>query len=173
MLLLFSLTLQSQDGRPKVGLVLSGGSAHGLAHIGVLKVLEEQNVKIDYITGTSMGSIIGGLYAMGKSAEEIQELTREQNWPELLATDVPLEEIAPSEKAYHNRFNLTLEIKDGGLSFPKGFLNSQKLDLQLNRMFCPAHDISNFDNLAYPFKCVSVNIENGDVEVLDLSLIHI
>ena len=167
MFLLFTLALQSQEGRPKVGLVLSGGSAHGLAHIGVLKVLEEQGVKVDYITGTSMGSIIGGLYAMGRSAEEIEKLTREQNWSELLATDVPLDEIAPSEKTYHDRYGLTLEIKEGGVSLPRGFLNSQKLDLQLNRMFCPAHDINNFDNLAYPFKCVSVNIENGDVEVLD------
>lgn len=165
--LLISLGINAQDDRPRVGLVLSGGSAHGLAHIGVLKVLEEQGVKIDYITGTSMGSIIGGLYAMGRSAEEIEKLTREQDWSELLATDVPLDEIAPSEKTYHNRYGLTLEIKEGGVSLPRGFLNSQKLDLQLNRMFCPAHDIDNFDNLAYPFKCVSVNIENGDVEVLD------
>ncbi len=159
--------MQAQEGRPKVGLVLSGGSAHGLAHIGVLKVLEEQGVKIDYITGTSMGSIIGGLYAMGRTAEEIEDLTREQNWSELLATDVPLHEIAPSEKTYHDRYGLTLEIKKGGVSLPQGFLNSQKLDLELNRMFCPAHDITNFENLAYPFKCVSVNIENGEVEVLD------
>ncbi len=156
-----------QTERPKVGLVLSGGSAHGLAHIGVLKMLEEQGVHVDYVTGTSMGSIIGGLFSMGLSAEEIEALTEEQDWDQLLSTNVPLKEIAPSEKSYHDRFALTLEIRKDGVKLPQGFLNSQKLDLQLNRMFCPAHDIEDFDNLAYPFKCVAVNIVNGDIEVLD------
>ena len=157
----------AQNERPKIGLVLSGGSAHGLAHIGVLKVLEEQGIYVDYITGTSMGAIMGGLYAMGMSAEEIEELTKAQNWSELLATDVFLDDVAPSEKSYHDRYSLTMEVRDGGLKLPQGFFNSQKLDLRLNRIFGAAHGINNFDSLAIPFKCAAVNIETGEVEILD------
>ena len=91
-----------------MGLVLSGGSAHGIAHIGVLQYLDRHNIPIDYITGTSMGSIIGALYATGLSPDEIERITAEQNWSELLATNVPLDEVAPSEKEYHNRFLICL-----------------------------------------------------------------
>ena len=131
------LVSNAQDSRPKIGLVLSGGSAHGLAHIGVLKVLEEQGIHVDYITGTSMGSIIGGLYAMGYTAREIEDLALEQDWSELLATSVPLRDIAPSEKAHHNRYPLTVKVKDGTFKLPEGFLNSHKLDIALNQMFLP------------------------------------
>ena len=162
-----SLALIGQEERPKVGLVLSGGSAHGIAHIGVLKVLEEQGVQVDYITGTSMGAIMGGLYAMGFSAREIEDITRNQDWSMLLATEVPLRDIAPSEKSYHDRFPLRMEFRDGGLKLPQGFFNSQKLDLQLNRLFGPAYQINDFDSLPIPFKCVAVNIENGNIEILD------
>lgn len=166
-LLLLVLALDAQDDRPKVGLVLSGGSAHGLAHIGVLKVLEEQGIHVDYITGTSMGSIIGGLYAMGYTAREIEELALTQDWSELLATSVPLRDIAPSEKAYHNRYPLTVKVKDGAFRLPEGFLNSHKLDIALNQMFLPAHEIANFDDLTIPFKCVAIDIEKGEIIVLD------
>lgn len=158
--------MSGQTERPKIGLVLSGGSAHGLSHIGVLKVLEEQGLKVDFVTGTSIGSIIGGLYAMGLSASEIQKLTEAQDWSELLTTEVPLDEIAPSEKLYHNKFPVTLEFRDGGLKLPQGFFSSQKLDLLLNRLFSPAYDISDFNELPIPYKCAAVNIENGDVEIL-------
>lgn len=153
--------------RPKVGLVLSGGSAHGIAHIGVLQYLDRHNIPIDYITGTSMGSIIGALYATGLAPEEIERITAEQNWNELLATDVPLDEVAPSEKDYHNRFLVTLEAKNGKLGLPQGFLNTQKLDVQLNQMFRSAHRIDDFDDLPFPFKCVAVDIETGDIVILD------
>lgn len=162
-----SLSLLAQESRPKIGLVLSGGSAHGLSHIGVLKVLEERGIQVDYITGTSMGSIIGGLYAMGMTADEIEDLALNQDWTELVATDVPLQDIAPSEKAYHNRYPLTLKVKGGAFKLPEGFLNSQKLDLALNDMFVSAYDITHFDNLPIPFRCVAVDIETGEIIVID------
>jgi len=166
-LFFFAISLLAQEDRPKIGLVLSGGSAHGLSHIGVLKVLEEQGIRVDYITGTSMGSIIGGLYAMGLTAREIEELATTQEWSELLATSVPLRDIAPSEKAYHNRYPLTVKVKDGGFKLPEGFLNSHKLDVALNQMFLPAHEISDFDSLTIPFRCVAVDIETGEINVLN------
>lgn len=156
-----------QGDRPKVGLVLSGGSAHGIAHVGVLKYLEREGIHIDYITGTSMGSIIGALYATGMSASAIEELTASQNWSELLAINVPLNEMAPSEKEYHNRYAITLELKNGSLSLPQGFLNSQKLDLNLNRMFRAANGITDFNDLPIPFKCVAVDIETGEIVIMD------
>jgi len=87
--------IAAQIDRPKVGLVLSGGASHGMAHIGVLKLLEEEGIHIDYITGTSMGSIIGGMYAMGLSADEIREIAMTQDWTELISTVIPLDEVAP------------------------------------------------------------------------------
>lgn len=146
--------------------MLSGGSAHGLAHIGVLKILEEEGVHVDYITGTSMGSIIGGLYALGMTADEIHKLTERQDWDAIISTSVPLRDIAPSEKPYHNRYGLTVEVRNGGVKFPDGFLNSQNLDLQLNRMFADAHEVRDFDSLPIPFRCIAVDIVKGEVAVL-------
>lgn len=161
-----SLYSQS-DSRPKIGLVLSGGSAHGIAHIGVLQYLEEKGIPVDFITGTSMGSIVGGLYATGLTANEIEILTASQNWTELLATDVPLNEVAPSEKKYHDRYALSLELRNGSLGLPQGFFNSQKLDLSLNSMFRASHGITDFDELPYPFKCMAVDIETGEIVTMD------
>ena len=166
-ILFCAATFAQEADRPKVGLVLSGGSAHGLAHIGVLKYLEREGIPVDYITGTSMGSIVGGLYATGLTADEIEELCATQTWDEILATDVPLNEVAPSEKDYHDRYIVSLEVKDGSLTLPQGFFNSQKLDLSLNRMFRAANRITDFDDLPYPFKCVAVDIETGEIVLLD------
>jgi NTE family protein len=166
-ILFWGITYAQDVERPKVGLVLSGGSAHGLVHIGVLKYLEREGIPVDYITGTSMGSIVGGLYATGMLADEIEELAATQAWDEILATNIPLDEVAPSEKYYHNRYAISLEVKNGNLSLPQGFFNSQKLDLSLNRMFRAAHQVKKFDELPYPFKCIAVDIETGEIVVLD------
>ena len=168
LLLLFSIFLEAQSTqKPKVGLVLSGGSAHGLSHIGVLKYLEEKGIRVDYITGTSMGSIIGGLYAMGMTAKEIEKIAAEEDWGALLSTDIPLRQVAPSEKFHHSRYPIKLEYNEDGLQLPLGFFNSQNLDLSLNRIFRAAHNIRDFDSLPYPYKCITVDIENGDVIELD------
>lgn len=163
---LLSINILYGQERPKIGLVLSGGAAHGLAHIGVLKYLEEQEIPIDYITGTSMGSIIGAMYAMGIPLQEIEKITKEQNWNEILSNNIRLNEIAPSEKKYHNKISLLLKYNKGEISLPQGAINSQKMELLLNRIFAAAHDITNFDNLPIPFRCAVVDIETGEVNVL-------
>ncbi len=162
--LLLSIYLLGQNlQRPKVGLVLSGGSAHGLSHIGVIKYLEDQGIPIDYVTGTSMGSIVGGLYAMGFSAAQIEAIAKDVDWQEVLSGSTYLNEVAPSEKRLHNKFALNFLIKDGEISLPSGFINSQKLDLLISRLYSGAHFINDFNDLPRPFRCMAVDIVDGEV----------
>lgn len=153
--------------KPKVGLVLSGGAAHGLAHIGVIKYLEEMGIQADYVTGTSIGSIIGGLYAMGYDSDKMREVAAAQNWDLLLSNHIPLNEVAPLEKNNHGKFPFKLGFKDGEFTLPKGVINSQKLDLMLSKIYCPTHFVQDFDELSVPFRCVATDIERGEFVVLD------
>lgn len=161
-----SLTAQDSD-RPKIGLVLSGGGAHGLAHIGVLKYLEDKGIPIDYITGTSMGAVVGGLYAMGYDSHEIERFAKSVDWDEVLSNHIKLSEVAPSEKEVHNRFALNFIVKDGEINLPQGFINTQKLDLLISRLYSPADHIDHFDDLKIPFRCMAVDIETGDIKAFD------
>ena len=153
--------------RPKVGLALSGGAAHGMAHIGVLRYLEELGIKPDYITGTSMGSVIGGLYAMGFDSDQIAEIAGELDWDLIMSNRVPLTEIAPIEKNDHGKIPFAALWKNSSLRLPRGFIRGQKLDLAVSKVYCPAHFIDNFDELHIPFRCVAVDIEDGSIDLLD------
>ena len=106
--------------RPKIGLVLSGGGAKGLVHIGVLKVLEEAGIVPDYISGTSMGSIIGGLYAIGYTAEQLSELNHTIAWQVMLSDYVPLRNISLEEKHDYKRYFAELPIRKGKIMLPSG-----------------------------------------------------
>ena len=166
---LIGLTAQSQEGaqRPKVGLALSGGSAHGLAHIGVLKYMEELGIEVDYITGTSMGSVVGGLYSMGFTADEIADIAEELDWDQVMSNRIPLYEIAPIEKPYHGRIPLSALWQGSSFRLPRGFIRGQKLDLVISKVYCPARHVDDFDDFHIPFRCVAVDIEDGSVDVLD------
>ena len=152
---------------PKIGLALSGGAAHGLAHVGVIKYLEELEIPVDYITGTSMGSIVGGLLAMGYSADEMTEIAKGIDWQEILGNKIKLNDVAPLEKFYHEKFPILFTLKDKELILPSGILGGQKLDMKLSRIFYPALSIDNFDDLVIPFRCVAVDISSGEVITLD------
>src|SRR5277367_167544 len=118
-LLLISPVFLHAQHQPKVGLVLSGGGAKGMAHIGVLKVMERAGLRPDYITGTSMGSVVGGLYAMGYSANQLEKIVDNINWDEVLSNKVPLDEVAIAEKPYYNRYALELPVtKKFKVTFP-------------------------------------------------------
>jgi len=170
-LIFTSMHLAAQESthqeRPKIGLALSGGAAKGFAHIGVIKYLEELGIQVDYITGTSMGSIVGGLHAMGYNSDRMTKVASSQDWSTLLSGYIPLKDVAPLEKVYHQKFPFYLSYDNGGFSLPQGVINSQKLDLLLSGLFSPAYHITDFDNLQIPFRCVAVNIENGNVKVFD------
>jgi len=153
--------------RPKIGLVLSGGGAKGLAHIGVLKVLEEAGIVPDYITGTSMGSIIGGLYAIGYSAEELSVLNRSINWPVQLSDDIPLRNISLEEKHDYKRYMVELPIRKKKITLPSGLREGQNLANLLSGMTWRTAGIGSFDSFPYPYRCVGVDIIQG--EIIDFS----
>ena len=155
---------QQTEERPKIGLVLSGGAAKGFAHIGVIKYLEELGIEADFVTGSSMGSIIGGLYAMGYNSDQMYKIAASQDWELLLSGNIELKDVAPLEKPFHQKFPFYVAYEDGGVTLPRGVINSQKLDLLLSAVFSPAYQVSNFDSLHVPFRCVAVNLVNGDVK---------
>ncbi|TAJ14030.1 patatin [Marinilabiliaceae bacterium JC017] len=169
-LVFYSFSAQAQEPnaqRPKIGLVLSGGGAKGLAHIGVLKVLEEAGIRPDYITGTSMGSIIGGLYACGYSAAELDSIAREADWSVLLSDQVPLTDVAPVEKYDYNRFQLEFDVTDKGLMMPSGMVRGQRISELLSQLTWRVADINDFDDLPIPFRCVAADLITGQPHVFD------
>ncbi len=169
-LLCLSTLLPAQENttaKPKIGLALSGGSAHGFAHIGVIKYLEELGIEVDYVTGTSMGSVVGGLFAMGYSADRIAEIAGELDWNQLMSNRVPLNEVAPIEKAFHDRIPISALWKNSSFRLPRGFIRGQKLDLVISKVYSPAYQIEDFDDFQIPFRCVAVDIEDGSIDVLD------
>ena len=149
--------------RPKIGLVLSGGGAKGLAHIGVLKVLEEAGIIPDYITGTSMGSIVGGLYSIGYTADEISTLNHSIDWVVLLSDMVPLRNVALDEKRDYNKYFIELPIRNKKIMLPSGVLEGQNLSLLLSGLTWRTAGIDSFDQFPYPYRCVGTEIINGEI----------
>lgn len=155
-------------GRPRIGLVLSGGGALGAAHVGVLKVLEEQGVPIDMIAGTSMGAIVGGLYAAGYSANELDRLLEEIDWVDVFQ-DRPERELRPFRRKAEDLdslIDLRIGLQDGEPAFPEGVLQGQKLFLILRSLTKRVRTIKNFDRLPIPFRAVAADLETGDARIL-------
>ncbi len=151
------------ETQPRTGLVLSGGAARGLAHIGVLKALEEQGVQIDAIAGTSMGAVIGGLYAAGYSVDELEKLALELDWQRVLSDDPPREDIPFRRKQDDRDFLVKRKLSfrdDGSLGLPLGVIQGQNLALLLERLLVHASDIRDFDRLPIPFRAVATDIAN-------------
>lgn len=166
LLLCFSVLTQAQ--RKKVGLVLSGGGAKGAAHIGVLKVLEEAGIPIDYIAGTSMGSIVGGLYAVGYDAKTLDSLVRVQNWPFLLSNKVYRYNLPFSEKERDEKYLVSIPmIGAKRLHIPSGFINGQNIYNLFSELTIGYHDSISFLGLPIPFSCVAANLVNGKEVILD------
>lgn len=151
----------------KIGLVLSGGGAKGMAHVGVLKVLEELEIRPDYITGTSMGSIVGGLYAIGYSALEIENILLNQDWMEVLSNDMKISDININEKDKYGQYFLEFPVQGRDIKLPKGLIFGQRIMDLLTHYTLPSYSITDFDSLAIPFKCIGADITNGDAVILD------
>lgn len=158
---------QGPPARPKVGLVLSGGGAKGLAHIGVLKVIEEADLEIDVVTGTSMGSIIGGLYAIGYTSEEIDSLVVSIDWADFFAETVNREHLSMEQKLYDARYLASLPLRDGTVSLPNGLIPGQNFSALLNRLTLFVHDTPDFHDLPRPFACVATDLVTGEAVVMD------
>ncbi len=152
--------------RPKIGLALSGGGAKGFAHLGLLKVLEEVGIRPDYITGTSMGSILGGLYAIGYSAGELEAISRALDWSNTFSNKVDLRLINVLQKENYGTHLVTLEYDKGKFRFGQGLINGQQLDLMLTRLARPAYQHQVFDEFPIPFRCVAVDVLTGNIVTL-------
>ncbi len=155
----------AQEQKPKIGLVLSGGGAKGLAHIGVLKVLEEEGIVPDYIAGTSMGSIIGGLYAIGYTSHELDSIVRNANWNRLLTDEIPLSMVLPHEKNDYNRYQAEFNITSHGLEIPSGLIRGQQIHSLFTGLSWHVAHIKNFDNLPIPFRCVASDLISGSQHI--------
>ena len=155
--------------RPRIGLVLSGGGARGAAHIGVIQVLEELRVPVDIVTGTSMGSIIGGLYALGRSPQEMNEAIQRIDWVDVFRDDAGREDFSFRRKQDDFNFltSLRFGFKDGGFFIPSGLIQGQKLDFWLRVLTLTEHGSGSFDDLSLPFKAVATDIETGSAVVLE------
>jgi NTE family protein len=155
--------------RPRICLVLSGGGARGMAHIGVLKVLEELKIPIDCIAGTSMGAIVGGLYASGMTAQQIDATMRSVDWQEAFHDAPPRRELAFRRKQDDRNFlvRLPLGLKHGKILLPKGFIQGQKLQQTLRQLTLPFGNDTDFDALPTPFRAVSTDLETGNAVLMD------
>ncbi|WP_295483396.1 patatin-like phospholipase family protein [Pseudomonas sp. SC11] len=166
LLTLTPLVLHAADAaRPKVGLVLSGGAARGLAHIGVLKALEEQGVRIDAIAGTSMGAVVGGLYASGYSIEELEHLALTLDWQQALSDAPPRKDVPFRRKQDDRDFLVRQKLSfrdDGSLGLPLGVIQGQNLSLLLESKLAHTADIRDFDKLPIPFRAVATDIASGE-----------
>lgn len=151
-------------GRPRTCLVLGGGGARGAAHIGVLKVLERQRVPIDCIVGTSMGAVVGGLYASGYSADEIEAVLDRIDWAEVLRDKPPREERSMRRKEDDLRLlgGVEVGLSNGKIAFPQGLIQGQKLEMLLRRLLLPTWQVRDFDALPIPFRAVATDIVSGE-----------
>jgi NTE family protein len=160
---------ESGTDRPAIGLVLSGGGARGAAHVGVIRVLEELNIPIDCITGTSMGSIIGGLYASGMTTDELEQALQAIDWDDALQDDPKREHRPFRRKREDDEFLVQASpgISDKGeLKLPSGLIQGQKLGLILKQLTLPVADVSDFNELSIPYRAVATDIVTGHEVVL-------
>lgn len=156
-----------QPSRPKIGLTLSGGGAKGLAHIGILKAIDSAGLKVDYITGTSMGSVVGSLYAIGYSGKDIEAIARKLDWRLLLTNQTTMRSLSMEEKEEYSKYAIELPYSKGKFSLPTGALEAQELWIKLSELYFPVHHNKQFDQFPIPFKCIATDISNGDVVVQD------
>jgi NTE family protein len=161
--------------RPRIGLVLSGGGARGLTHIGVLKVLEELRVPVDYITATSMGSIVGGLYASGMSARDMEQLVTSLDWPSFFSDQPPRRELSVRRKREDAQYTIPLELgfRDFSFRLSTGALSGQNLELLLHGLTWRDDDIGSFDKLPIPFRAVATDLVDGKELVFDRGPLYI
>jgi NTE family protein len=158
---------QTNKTRPKIGLTLSGGGAKGLAHIGILEAIDSAGLKIDAITGTSMGSIVGALYAVGYSGNTIEQISRKLDWDLMLSTTPQLSEISIEEKSEYDKYALEIPFEKGKFKMSKGIIEGQELWLKFAELFEPVYNVNDFSKFSISYKCIATDLETGDAVVLD------
>ena len=166
LLLLLNWSPAQAQQRPRIGLTLSGGGARGLAHIGLLKALDSAQVRVDYVTGTSMGAIVGALYAAGYSGAEIERIGGALDWPGLLTNAAQLRTVTLPEKDNFGRYAIELPFAKGAFQLPNGVIESEELWLKLSELFFPYYRTKDFDQFQRPFRCVATDVISGEPVVL-------
>ena len=152
--------------RPTLGLALQGGGALGLAHVGVITWMEEHHIPIDYISGTSMGGLVGGVYATGRNATELRQVVNGINWDEVMAGKTPFQDLSFRRKEDARDYPNSLEFGlRKGLQFPEGFNSGQQVSLILDRVALPYSEIKSFNDLPIPFACVTTDLVSGKAHV--------
>jgi NTE family protein len=157
---------QDAAPRPKLGLVLEGGGALGLAHIGVLEWLEEHHIPVSYVAGTSMGGLVGGIYSTGRSPAEVKELVNSIHWDDVIRGDTPFKDLSFRRKEDAREVPTSLEFGlRKGVQFPAGFNTGQQVDLILDRVALPYSELPSFNDLPIPFACVATDLISGKPHV--------
>ena len=162
---LCSIVFAQQEERPKIGLALSGGGAKGLAHIGLLQAIDSVGLDVEYVAGTSMGAIVGGLYAVGYSGKEIEKIASQMNWDRILSNKSSYDLLILPKKNNAGKY-LEIPLIDGKLSFRRGALESNELWLTLNELFFPYLTTTEFDKFKREFRAVAADVETGDAVIL-------
>lgn len=162
-----ALKLKKDRKNMKIALVLSGGGAKGLAHVGVLRVLEENDIKIDCITGTSMGAVVGALYSIGYTPDEIEKLLLNTDWNSYINGELENKKVPLEQKVNNKKYAATVRYdKEFNLSLPKGIGNTEIIYLRLKKIFAGAEDISDFDKLPIPLRVVATDLNSGKAVAL-------
>lgn len=167
LLFLTQISLGQENPRPKVGLVLSGGGAKGLAHIGVLKVIDSLGIKVDYIAGTSMGAVVGGLYASGYTGNQLDSIFSKIDVDALLQDYTPRESKSFYEKRNDEIYALTLPFNNFKLGLPSGLSKGLYNFNLMSRLTQHVSDVRDFDKLPIPFLCIATDVETGEQIVLE------
>lgn len=152
---------------PRIGLSLAGGGAKGFSHVGVLKVLDSLGVKVDYIAGTSMGAIVGGLYASGYSGKEIEKIVMDTDFYSLIMDP----KTKRQETSFYNKsvdkYLLSIPLKNGKITLPSSISTGQKNVYLLKELFKNVSNIDDFSKLPIPFMCVATNLESGNMQIFE------
>jgi len=158
-----SVPTEAPVQREKIGLVLNGGGALGLAHIGVLRWLEQHHIPVDMVAGTSMGGLVGGAYATGESPAEVQALVENINWDKILSDEPPFRDISYRRKQDATEYPASVQfgIGKGGIRFQEGYKSGQQVQLLLDKIALPYSQVEDFDNLPIPFGCVATDLVSG------------
>jgi NTE family protein len=167
LILLFqSAAAQVPAIRPKIGVTLSGGGAKGLAHIGILKAIDSAGLNVDYITGTSMGSILGSLYAIGYSADSIEKIIRTIDWDLLLSNQSSLRSIFMEEKEEYSKYVIELPWQNNSFRLPSGLLQGQELWQKFSELYFPVYQQKDFAKFSIPFRCIGTDVGTGEAIVM-------
>lgn len=165
---LYPCIVSAQQGqRPGIGLTLSGGGAKGLAHIGILQAIDSAGLRVDYITGTSMGSIVGAMYAIGYSGDSLETIARQLDWNTLFSNQPSLAEVSYEEREEYNKYMVELPFEYGKPKLTSGVISGEQLWLELAGLCWPVRDVKDFSKFNIPFKCIATDVATGEIVTLD------